>query len=58
MGNFTVYHGKFLCHECKVEVRSLRLYPETKTATWMCPSKHLSSVKFGKQKWKGNDGEE
>jgi hypothetical protein len=58
MGSFTVYHGKFLCHECKVEVRSLRLYPDTKTATWMCPSKHLSSVKFGKQKWKGNDGEE
>jgi len=58
MGSFTVYHGKFLCHECKAEVRSLRLYPDTKTATWMCPGKHISSVKFGKQKWKGNDGEE
>jgi len=58
MGSFTVYHGKFLCHECKAEVRSLRLYADTKTATWMCPSKHISSVKFGKQKWKGNDGEE
>jgi hypothetical protein len=58
MANFTVYNGKFICHECKIEVRSLRLYPDTKTATWMCPSKHLSSVKFGKQKWKGDDREE
>jgi hypothetical protein len=58
MANFTVYNGKFVCHECKVEVRSLRLYADTKTATWMCPSKHLSSVKFGKQKWKGDDREE
>ena len=58
MANFTVYTGKFICHECKTNVRSLRLYPETKTATWMCPSKHLSTVKFGKQKWKGNDREE
>jgi hypothetical protein len=58
MANFTVYYGKFTCHECKTEVKSLRLYPDTKTATWMCTNKHLSTVKFGKQKWKGNDGEE
>jgi hypothetical protein len=58
MANFTVYHGKFICHECKSDVRSLRLYPETKTATWMCPNKHLSTVKFGKQKYKVNDREE
>ena len=58
MANFTVYNGKFICHECKSNVRSLRLYPETKTATWMCPNKHLSTVKFGKQKYKGNDREE
>ena len=58
MGSFTVYDGKFVCHTCKIEVRTLRLYPETKTATWMCKDKHLSTVKFGKQKWKGNDGEE
>ena len=58
MGNFTVYPGKFVCHTCKSEVRSLRLYPDTKTATWMCPSKHISTVKFGKQKWKADDGEE
>lgn len=58
MSNFTVYQGKFLCHTCKAEVKTLRLYAETKTMTWMCPAKHLSTVKFGKQKWKGNDGEE
>ena len=58
MPNYTVYHGKFLCHTCKVEVGTLRLYPETKEMTWMCKDKHLSSVKFGKQKWKGNDREE
>jgi hypothetical protein len=57
MASYTVYHGKFVCHECKCEVTSLRLYAETKTMTWMCPTKHLSTVKFGKQKWKGNDGE-
>ena len=58
MASYTVYNGKFTCHECKSEVRSLRLYADTKTATWMCPEKHLSTVKFGKQKWKGNDREE
>jgi hypothetical protein len=58
MASYNVYHGKFVCHECKVEVKSLRLYAETKTATWMCPTKHLSTVKFGKQKWKSDDREE
>jgi hypothetical protein len=58
MPSYNVYHGKFVCHECKIEVTSLRLYAETKTMTWMCKEKHLSTVKFGKQKWKGNDREE
>lgn len=58
MGSFTVYQGYFLCHTCKTEVKTLRLYVETKEMTWMCKDKHLSSVKFGKQKWKGNDREE
>jgi hypothetical protein len=58
MASYNVYHGKFVCHDCKTEVKSLRLYAETKTATWMCPSKHLSTVKFGKQKWKSDDREE
>lgn len=58
MPNYTIYQGKFVCHTCKVEVKTLRLYAETKEMTWMCKDKHLSSVKFGKQKWKGNDREE
>jgi len=58
MPSFTVYYGKFICHECKAEVKTLRLYAETKEMTWMCKDKHLSRVKFGKQKWKGNDREE
>lgn len=58
MSNFTVYQGQFLCHTCKAEVKTLRLYAETKTMTWMCPAKHLSTVKFGKQKYKVNDREE
>ena len=58
MASYTVYHGKFVCHNCKTEVTSLRLYADTKTMTWMCKDKHLSTVKFGKQKWKGNDREE
>jgi hypothetical protein len=58
MASYTVYNGKFVCHECKAEVKSLRLYAQTKTATWMCPVKHLSTVKFGKQKYKGNDRKE
>ena len=58
MANFTVYNGKFVCHECKMTVNTARLYPDTKSLTWMCKEKHLSTVKFGKQKWKGNDREE
>jgi hypothetical protein len=58
MPSYTVYHGKFLCHECKVEVTSLRLYAETKEMTWMCKDKHLSKVNLGRRKKKDFDGEE
>jgi hypothetical protein len=58
MPSYTIYSGQFVCHTCKAEVKTLRLYAETKTMTWMCKEKHLSTVKFGKQKWKGNDREE
>ena len=46
MAKYTVYSGKFFCHVCKEEVTSIRFYGETKEATWMCPEKHLSSVKL------------
>lgn len=52
MASYTVYPGKFLCHTCKMEVGTLRLYPETKEATWMCKDKHLSRVSFAKRKKK------
>lgn len=50
MPSYTVYNGQFICHVCKVEVLTLRLYAETKTATWMCKDKHLSTVSFNKRK--------
>jgi len=58
MPSYTVYHGKFLCHECKAEVTSLRLYAETKEMTWMCKDKHLSKVGLGRRKKRDFDGEE
>lgn len=50
MANYTVYSGQFLCHTCKAEVKTLRLYSDTKIATWMCKDKHLTSVSFNKRK--------
>lgn len=58
MPNYNVYHGKFLCHTCKTEVGTLRLYAETKEMTWMCKDKHLSKVYVGKRKKKDFDREE
>ena len=52
MAKYTVYPGKFKCHTCKQEVTSLRLYAETKEATWMCSEKHLSSVMLNVKKTK------
>jgi hypothetical protein len=50
MAKYTVYEGQFICHTCKVEVKTLRLYASTKEATWMCPDRHISTVKFAKKK--------
>ena len=58
MPKYTVYHGKFICHTCKADVSSLRLYPETKEMTWMCKDRHLSKVNLGKRKKSDFDGEE
>jgi hypothetical protein len=58
MASYTVYPGKFLCQECKVEVRSLRLYAETKTLTWMCKDRHISTISLGKRKKSDFDREE
>lgn len=58
MASYSVYHGKFPCHTCKTVVNTLRLYAETKEATWMCKDKHLSKVSFGKKKKKDYEREE
>lgn len=58
MANFTVYSGKFICHTCKSEVLTLRLYAETKEATWMCKDKHLSKVSFKTKRKKDYEREE
>jgi len=58
MPSFTIYQGIFLCHTCKAEVKTLRLYAETKEMTWMCKDKHLSKVNLGKRKKSDFDGEE
>lgn len=58
MANYSVYPGKFVCHTCKAIVPTLRLYPETKTATWMCAEKHISKVSFLTKRKKDYEREE
>ena len=35
MASYTVYHGAFICQECKAEVGTVRLYADTKEFTWL-----------------------
>ena len=58
MNNYTVYPGKWPCHTCKQVVTTLRCYAETKTLTWMCKEKHLTTVYLGRRKKKDFDGGE
>jgi hypothetical protein len=48
--NFIVFKGKFICHECKEEVFSLRLWKDTANITWICSQKHISRVPLIKTK--------
>lgn len=50
MAKYTVYAGDFLCHTCKINVKSVRLYPVEKLITWMCPDKHLNEVNLQTKK--------
>jgi len=52
MGKYNIYPGKFICHTCKEEVKSLRLYASDKMLTWMCSQKHLSEVAVATKKSK------
>ena len=58
MAKYNIYHGQFTCHVCKVEVKSLRLYAESKELTWMCPEKHVSSVSLQTKKTRRDFDEE
>jgi hypothetical protein len=44
MAKYNLYHGDFRCHVCKADVKTLRLYAETKELSWMCPERHVSTV--------------
>ncbi len=57
MAKYNVYQGKFVCHVCKAEVKSLRSYPDDKKLTWMCSEKHVSEVDLDTRK-KKNEREE
>ncbi len=50
MASYTLYKGEWVCHTCKQIVPMLRCYAETKTLTWMCKEKHLTTVYLGKRK--------
>ena len=50
MAKYTIYPGSFPCHICKIEVKTVRVYPETKEITWMCPEKHVSVVNLSTKK--------
>ncbi len=52
MAKYNVYQGKFVCHVCKAEVKSLRSYPDEKKLTWMCPERHVSEVDLDNRKKK------
>lgn len=52
MAKYSVYAGEFLCHTCKENVKSMRLYPETYEVSWMCSQKHLTRVIIYKKKTK------
>lgn len=50
MARYTLFHGEFPCHTCKVIVKTLRSYPSEKELSWMCPDKHLSTVDLNTKK--------
>jgi hypothetical protein len=42
VAKYSIYEGKFPCRTCREEVKTMRVYPETGKASWMCSKKHLS----------------
>lgn len=54
MSRYDLIQGQFVCHTCKVIVKTLRLYGADKQLSWMCPDKHLSTVDLNTKKSKKN----
>jgi hypothetical protein len=54
MSRYSIYDGKFVCHTCRSEVKTLRMYSEQKRLTWLCDSKHLSEVSLNTRKKKSD----
>jgi hypothetical protein len=56
---FSTYAGKFPCHTCKEEVKSLRLWKDSLELTWMCSKKHLSKsqIKMTKKDYERKERE-
>jgi hypothetical protein len=52
MASYSTYEGKFVCHSCRAEVRSLRMYYDQKKITWLCHNRHLSEVNLNTRKYK------
>jgi hypothetical protein len=52
MARYNIYPGNFTCHICKANVKTIRVYAQTKELTWMCHQKHLSQVDVSTKKKK------
>jgi hypothetical protein len=52
MAKYTVYPGKFVCHTCGAEVKTLRSYPSEKKLTWVCNDKHMTEISLNTKKSK------
>ena len=50
MAKYNIYPGKYICHTCMAEVKTMSSYPATKELTWMCADKHLSTVSLQTKK--------
>jgi hypothetical protein len=52
MARYSIHEGKFVCHTCKAEVKTLRMYSDLQRLTWLCHNKHLSEVSLNTRKSK------
>ncbi len=57
MDKYSIYEGKFPCKTCRKEVKTIRIYPLTGMASWMCQDKHLSEIQLCKIGYKKKQGQ-